>query len=213
VTDVRGAPTRKKRRPERRDQILQIAVRLFHERGFHGTGMDDIGEVAGITGPAIYRHFSSKEEILAEAIRRVADERRVALGEIARSSSSPEETLEKLARSHALSTLANPSLVAVVVGERRVLDGAGRAAIDRAVRERVDEWVEPLRQLRPELSDPEARLMVVSAFTLIQSVIQHDSGLDPEIVEDLLVRMAMDSLLGHAVGPPPRFPATRQSAE
>ena len=42
MTDSRGAaPTRTKRRPERRDQILQVAVRLFHERGFPATGMDD----------------------------------------------------------------------------------------------------------------------------------------------------------------------------
>ena len=197
MTDSRGAaPTRTKRRPERRDQILQIAVRLFHERGFHATGMDDIGEAAGITGPAIYRHFSSKEEILSEAIGQVADQRLAALRKLAEGSSSPEETLEKLARNHARATLDNPSLVAVVMGERRLLDGVGRTAIERAIRDRVNTWLKPLKEARPELSDAEARLMVFSTFTLLQSVTQYDSGLAPAVVEDLLVRMAMDSLLG-----------------
>ena len=53
-----------KRRPYRRDEILAAAVKLFHERGYHATGMDDIGAEAGISGPAIYRHFKGKEEIL-----------------------------------------------------------------------------------------------------------------------------------------------------
>jgi AcrR family transcriptional regulator len=158
--------------------------------------MDEIGQAAGITGPAIYRHFASKEDVLAAAIGRVADQRAQALRELTADAASPEEALELLARNHARGTLDNLSLVAIVMSERRVLDGAGRAAIDSAIQERVDEWVRHLEQLRPELSAAEARLMVFSAFTLLQSVTQYDSGLEPSVVQQLLVRMAMDSLLG-----------------
>ena len=48
--------------PARRDP--RRSGELFHERGYHATGMDDIGAEAGISGPAIYRHFKGKEEIL-----------------------------------------------------------------------------------------------------------------------------------------------------
>ena len=45
--------------------ILDSAKRLFYERGYDGVGVDEIGAASGVTGPAIYRHFTGKEEILA----------------------------------------------------------------------------------------------------------------------------------------------------
>jgi len=41
---------------------------LFAARGYHATGIDDLGEAVNVTGPAIYRHFESKVEILTEVI-------------------------------------------------------------------------------------------------------------------------------------------------
>jgi AcrR family transcriptional regulator len=188
-------PPAKKRRPERREQILQIAVRLFHERGFHATGMDDIGEEAGITGPAIYRHFDSKEDILLEAIDAGARQRFAEIEEIVETSASPRQTLERLARNHVKATLANPAMAAVVITERRHLAADVRTRLSRLIRLRVQEWVHALRQLRPEVSDAEARVMVFGVFTLLASMTQHASGLDPQVVEDLLVDMVMRALL------------------
>ncbi len=45
-------------------RILREAVRLFSERGYHGTSVDDITEAAGITKGAFYWHFKSKEDLL-----------------------------------------------------------------------------------------------------------------------------------------------------
>ena len=65
-----GLPVTPKRgRPSRREPIFESALRLFRERGFHATAINDIGADAGVTGPAIYAHFESKGEVLAEAIR------------------------------------------------------------------------------------------------------------------------------------------------
>lgn len=44
-------------------------MRLFREKGFRGTSINDIGAAAGVTGPALYRHFSGKGELLTEAPR------------------------------------------------------------------------------------------------------------------------------------------------
>ena len=49
----------------RDDQILAAAEKLFFERSFDGVGVDEIGRVAGTSGSAIYRHFPSKDAILA----------------------------------------------------------------------------------------------------------------------------------------------------
>src|SRR6266540_2828251 len=61
------------RRRSRREEILEIAVRLFAERGYHGVSMDDIGAAAGVTGPALYHHFAGKEAMIAAALAPVSE--------------------------------------------------------------------------------------------------------------------------------------------
>lgn len=53
----------------KRERILEEAVKLFYERGFSGTTLDDIAGKLGVTKPFIYTHFRSKVELL-EAICR-----------------------------------------------------------------------------------------------------------------------------------------------
>lgn len=70
-TDV--APV--KRRPkDRKQQILDQAVGLFIDRGFHSVKLEDIAEAAGVTARALYRHYDNKQALLAEAIRAGQDQ-------------------------------------------------------------------------------------------------------------------------------------------
>ena len=64
----------------KRERILEEAVKLFYERGFSGTTLDDIAGKLGVTKPFIYTHFRSKVELL-EAICRPTIE--MSLGAIA----------------------------------------------------------------------------------------------------------------------------------
>ena len=52
-----------------RAKIVDVAARLFRERGFDGVGLDEIMREAGLTHGGFYRHFGSKEELYAEAVR------------------------------------------------------------------------------------------------------------------------------------------------
>ena len=60
-------------RPSRRDEILRAAAQLFAERGSRAVGVDDVGAAVGVTGPAIYRHFASKDAMLAEMLVRISE--------------------------------------------------------------------------------------------------------------------------------------------
>lgn len=55
-------------RSDTRERLLEAAVQLFGDRGFAATTMRDLAAAVGIKAPAIYNHFSSKEEILGTAV-------------------------------------------------------------------------------------------------------------------------------------------------
>ncbi|HEX7589690.1 MAG TPA: helix-turn-helix domain-containing protein [Demequinaceae bacterium] len=56
------------RRTDTRQRILEVAARLFSERGFAGTSIRDIADALGVTKAALYYHFPSKDAILGELV-------------------------------------------------------------------------------------------------------------------------------------------------
>ena len=189
------APQRRaKRRPYRRDEILAAAVKLFHERGYHGTGIDDIGAEAGISGPAIYRHFKGKEEILEilllDAARSALDEAR----EVVAAAPSPRKALESLAELYIGVIAANPALAFVGMYERRTLSPETRATMDRYERLHLEEWLHALVQVRPELGDAEARTMIRAVHGLGVAAIVYRSGMERRALVDLVTGMTMKAL-------------------
>lgn len=68
VNHVRARARRLRRVTPRRRQILDTAADLFAARGFHGVSVGDIGAAVGISGPALYKHFAGKEDILGQCL-------------------------------------------------------------------------------------------------------------------------------------------------
>lgn len=60
--------------PLRRQHILEGALQVFSEHGFHDTSMNDIAHAVGITKPVIYQHFGSKRKLYSALIDTVGDE-------------------------------------------------------------------------------------------------------------------------------------------
>jgi AcrR family transcriptional regulator len=52
----------------RRRQLLDVALRVFADRGFHDASMNDIAIAAGVTKPVLYQHFTSKRDLFAELL-------------------------------------------------------------------------------------------------------------------------------------------------
>lgn len=65
ATKVRRVP-----RAERELQMLEAAARLFGEKGFDATSMDDVAHACGVTKPMVYSYFESKEGLYAAMIHR-----------------------------------------------------------------------------------------------------------------------------------------------
>lgn len=76
VSPARPAPTRRLRRAERREQILDAATRAFARAGYAATSLDDVAAEAGVTRVILYRHFESKADmyraVLGRACTRLA---------------------------------------------------------------------------------------------------------------------------------------------
>ena len=73
------------RRPdERPKEILEAALRVFAERGYRTTRLEEIGEAAGVTKGTIYHYFANKEEVLLRAIEHYHEQAFGRLGEMLR---------------------------------------------------------------------------------------------------------------------------------
>jgi AcrR family transcriptional regulator len=57
----------------KRDVLVQRAFKIFHENGFHATGMDKLVKLTGVSKTAMYRHFRTKEDLIL-AVLRLRDE-------------------------------------------------------------------------------------------------------------------------------------------
>ena len=102
-----------KKGARRRDAIIAAASDLFRDRGFHATSLDDIGAVAGISGPAIYRYFESKHDLLATLIEEAAIAWRATVDGVLNTDGPPLTTLERLIDGHDFGkTLAQHRFVA-----------------------------------------------------------------------------------------------------
>lgn len=61
--------TRATQREEKRLALLQAAVRLFNERGFHATSLEDVAASLGVTKPVVYHYLGTKDQVLFECVR------------------------------------------------------------------------------------------------------------------------------------------------
>ena len=178
---------------DRRTQILDVAARLFAERGFHGVSVGDIGKAVGVSGPALYKHFDSKDAVLAEMLVAIS-ERLLAEGrDRVDRADGPDEAIAGLVDWHVEFALAQPSLIVVQDRDWQSLPADARDRVRSLQREYVDLWADQLRHRDPELALDRARAMAHAAFGLINST-PHSSLLPGADMRDLLARMALRSL-------------------
>ena len=187
-------------RVERRDQILDVAARLFAERGFHGVSVDDIGKAVGVSGPALYKHFDSKDAVLAEMLVAIS-ERLLAEGqERVELAAGPSQALAALVDWHVEFALAQPSLIVVQDRDWQSLPAEARERVRSLQREYVDLWAAQLRRQHRRVALDEARAMAHATFGLINST-PHSSRLPSEAMRTLLREMALRSLGLSSLGP------------
>src|SRR5205823_7998720 len=91
---TKGSKARTKApRAVREPQMLDAAVAVFAERGYHGASMDEIAAGAGVTKPMVYSYFGSKEDLYLACIDHAGTRLMEAVDEAGREERDPERQL------------------------------------------------------------------------------------------------------------------------
>ncbi|MBV8787373.1 MAG: TetR family transcriptional regulator [Mycobacterium sp.] len=164
------APNRRSQlKSDRRLQLLSAAERLFAERGFLAVRLEDIGAVAGVSGPAIYRHFPNKESLLVELLVGISTRLLAGARDVRARNSEAAEALEGLIDFHLDFALGEPDLIRIQDRDLEHLPEAAEKQVRKAQRQYVEVWVGVLRELNPHLVEADARLAAHAVFGLLNS--------------------------------------------
>src|SRR6202012_4480288 len=151
------APNRRSRRKsDRRLQLLAAAERLFAERGFLAVRLEDIGAAAGVSGPAIYRHFPNKESLLVELLVGISTRLLAGARDVRSHTTNTAEALDGLIDFHLEFALGEPDLIRIQDRDLAHLPAAAQRQVRRAQRQYVEVWVGVLRELEPGLAETDA---------------------------------------------------------
>jgi AcrR family transcriptional regulator len=177
----------------RREQILGTAAELFATRGFHGVSVADLGAACGISGPALYRHFASKDAMLAEMLVSISEELLEVGRERVAEAADAHEALRALVDWHVDFALHNRPLIVVQDRDWSSLPDDARERVRALQRRYVELWVDQLRAVHRELPPRRGRAMAHAAFGLINST-PHSAMLSETQMRALLEEMALRAL-------------------
>lgn len=164
------APNRRSQlKSDRRLQLLSAAERLFAERGFLAVRLEDIGAAAGVSGPAIYRHFPNKESLLVELLVGISTRLLAGARQVRTDGTDAASVLDGLIDFHLDFVFNEPDLIRIQDRDLAYLPAAAEKQVRKSQRQYVEVWVGVLRELNPELAEADARLAAHAVFGLLNS--------------------------------------------
>ena len=176
---------RSRAKADRRAALLGAAARLFADRGFERVTLEEIGGAAGISGPAVYRHFAGKQAVLA-AILLDASEGLLAGGRaVVEREPDAGAALRELVAFHVAFAVANAPVIRVQDRDLDSLADADESSVRTLQREYVELWVAQLARLHADAPTAELRARAHAGFGLMNSTPHTGRGLTPGILEQM----------------------------
>ena len=105
-----------------REEILEAAVFIFSQKGFHATSMQDIAEAVNLQKASLYHHVSSKQEILVELLDQALDLLIDQIQHVLEQPLPPDEKLRQAVSVYLTTLINNRERAAVLLLEHRSLD-------------------------------------------------------------------------------------------
>nr|WP_090279778.1 TetR family transcriptional regulator KstR2 [Mycolicibacterium komanii]CRL75835.1 transcriptional regulator [Mycolicibacterium komanii] len=133
--------------PTRRDELLELAAKMFAERGLRATTVRDIADSAGILSGSLYHHFSSKEEMVDEVLRGFLDWLFARYQEIVDTEPNPLERLKGLFMTSFEAIEHRHAQVVIYQDEAKRLSGQERFSyVEQRNKEQRRMWLDLLNQ-------------------------------------------------------------------
>jgi AcrR family transcriptional regulator len=182
-------------RTRRRQILIQAAGELFDERPFDAVTVEMICARAGVSGPALYRHFGSKQALLVAVLEDPLNDLLRFAREAASTHADPRDALIAMIDFHTERVLSGSSATWIFAKNEHSAPDEDRRRLRRMMRMYVEEWVNVISTLRPELSDAQARVAAHAVFGLLNSLTTFNSGLDKESIAATVRPMVLNALL------------------
>ncbi|QYF90797.1 TetR/AcrR family transcriptional regulator [Arthrobacter sp. PAMC25284] len=195
------ATQRSQAKESRRQALLAAAAALFAAEGFHRVSLEDLGSSAGVSGPAVYRHFSGKQAVLGALLLSVSQNlldggRRVV------ADADGTAALDRLVAFHVDFALRNPDVIRVQDQDFSNLAAADQSEVRSLQRSYVELWVQVLAGIHPDTELAGLRMRAHATFGLINSTPHSVRAQGHRIAArragPLLQAMAMAALLAAA---------------
>ncbi|KQY57215.1 MULTISPECIES: TetR/AcrR family transcriptional regulator [unclassified Nocardioides] len=186
VVTARPAPAAPRRRPrDRKQQIIAAAGDLFYRHGYANVSTGQIAESVGITAGALYRHFSSKQDLLAHALTDAFERGTDAVGD------GEPPPLEDMVAELATTAGVRRDLGVLWSRETRHLESGRRAEVRARFFAFVARFAAQLHARRPEISLDDADLLSWCVLAVLTSPSYHRTPMSESGVKDLLQRSAL----------------------
>lgn len=187
----------------RRQALLSSAAALFAVDGFNRVSLEDLGAAAGVSGPAVYRHFAGKQAVLGALLLSVSQDLLDGGRRVVADSDGAAVALRSLVEFHVDFALNNPDVIRVQDQDFSNLADDDQAEVRTLQRNYVELWVDVLSGLHPDTEDAELRMRAHATFGLINStphsVRSHGRRIAVKRARPLLQSMALAALMAPAV--------------
>lgn len=156
----------------RREQLISSAANSFRHHGYAGVSIDDIGSEIGVVGPALYRYFDNKADILVAAVTRLHEWQALEMARAMRTARSDESVLAALVEGYIRIALEATDFLAVSLTERLYLPEPVSDRFDRIRADYIGEWQRWMSTTRPEVPEAPAAVLVNTAKTIVDDCVR-----------------------------------------
>lgn len=208
VGEDAGADRKRRAPQQRRQEILDAAARIFDEKGYEATSIQDVADAVGILKGSLYYYIDSKEDLLFGIIEEAHLEGLANLERIEDMEADTLTQLRALLEAHVLSNMRNRTKVGVFFHDFRSLSGERHDTIV-SERDRYDEKLRALIEQAQEegviVSELDAKIVSLGILGMLNWVYQWYSPDGPFAAEEIAAQFADLALGGLAVddGRPP----------
>ncbi len=190
---------RNREREEKREAVLLAAVKIFNEKGFYATSLDDVAERLNVTKPTLYYYVKSKDEILYECVRIGLQMIKDAIAEATALGGTALDRLTAAMRQYAIAVTMDFGMCLIRVGEeplpsesKKRLRGL-KAEIDDEFRSLIEQGISEgyIAPVNPKI----AAFALAGTLSWIGRWYQSGGLLAPEEIADQCISLLLNGLM------------------